>query len=145
MSDVRNQSQNGLDVIEASSEQVADAFEEATRKIIDAVINVEQTINSTSAVSAIHKGLISLGASANSIAERIRTRPGELQSAAESGTAIYEQFGKLIGDAKKYGEAATELQGTAGEVKKAADWIGNNYPSGGDGSGNTAVGRVCDF
>ena len=93
-------------------------------------------------IAAISTGLRSVAESAIKISDHVRSRPTELKAAAESGQAIQEQFAKLLDDAKKYGEATTELQGTVGEVEKAANWIGSNYPAGGGNVPVANYGRV---
>jgi len=121
---VRNDAKIECNAVKAGSEKIADAIGK-----IKSTNNTEQTAALTPAVSSIHRGLTSLVTSANRIAERIRAHPTDLRAAAESGQAIQEQFAKLLDDTKKYGEATAELQGTVGEVEKAANWIGSNYPA----------------
>ena len=106
--------------------------------------DLNQTTTPTPAVSAIHKGLTSLGQSAHRIAGYIRANPGELQAATESGRALQEQFGKLLESVEKFAGSANELRLTTEETTKAADWIGNKYPASVP-VGNHTVGRVCDF
>ena len=101
--------------------------------------------NQTVSVSAIHTGLTSLAQSANKIAERVRSNPTELGTLTESGEAIVKQFSKLIDDVKKFDAAATKLQGTVGEVKKASDWVAGEFCGRGNDHVIGTASRVADF
>ena len=92
------------------------------------VFNADTAIPSP-AVTAIYKGLTSLGASANRIAERIRTNPADFGTMMESGKALQEQLGKLIESAEQYGKSANELRTATEATVQASNWIDGNFRS----------------
>jgi len=100
----------------------------------------------TPAVSAIHKGLTSLGKSASQIVGHIQANPGNLGAMVEAGKALREQFGNLIDCAETFDKSATKLKMTTEETTKAADWIGGNFRSNQDVPlVNHLFGRMVDF
>ena len=151
MSDVRNQSQSGLDAVKASSERVADAFEEATQKIIGIVgqikstNNAEQTVTAKPAPMALYEGLKGVVTSVNRIADQVLSHPNEIKSTMESATTVCRQFTDLVDHASRTAETVGDLRKAASEATETSRWIDSNFTGGRDVPVVNALGRVCDF
>ena len=142
MSDVRNQSQNGLDAVKAGSEKIVDAVGK-----IKSTNNVEQTVAQRSTASTIADGLTGIGESALKMAQHLYDHPDEGQTVVETMSRISQQLTDLTRCAEQASDNSNQLREAVGEAQTTADWFNENDNGGGSQvfSVGNAFGRVCDF
>ena len=83
-------------------------------------------------VQALHKGLVSISQSANTLAEHVAANPSidTVASVTDAAGGLHKQFGELIDGASKLAENSHELHGMMEYVSETNKWISSNFPSG---------------